>query len=168
MAKVKTLNFDGRKVDVTVDENGRFFASLDGEHLADDSLKKLEDRLRRKAKGRVKVPATIMATPDDWDYNSHRRTGLEFQDVYLTGWNESRRGASYRDKANKAGFTETVGTMLRLSRIQKEELDRLWKALKAAKGDWDAAVKKYRMNVQETIAAAAHGVDVGGDDGEQD
>lgn len=65
MAKLKTETIDGRRVEIIVEDDGRFVASCDGDEWRDVTYSGVLDKVRRdlrKSRVRIAIPATMVGS----------------------------------------------------------------------------------------------------------
>lgn len=162
---------DGRKIEVTIDSQGEFHATLNGYGHKADTLKALLEKLRRALrtdKARIAIEATLLhqGRESSWDTDSTKEPSAE--PIVITGIHGGT-GSILMTRAD--GTKETArsyrsGTIAR--RLTEDEANQwvaLCKALRGATVAKEAFEKQVRIKdpdkfVTQAVARAAGNVDV--------
>lgn len=153
--KVKTINVDGVKVDITVTGSGMFYAQLDGEGFQKPTLKELEELMRKmiRNRGKLSIEATLVEIVDGWRHEGK----VEFENIVITGTHAGNNNILYRDAnghtSQLRGYND--GRLCkRLSTDEKKELVALVVARNKATAAVDEWVKGRTINAAKTIDEA--------------
>jgi hypothetical protein len=152
-ATIKTLEYLGRKVDLSVSSRGIFYACMAEERIEAKSLDGLVDKVKRiiKHAGRIAVPVTIRVESYD--------APPEFRDVDLIGYNSRSRRPIVKDAD---GDTDTIYNGDLCRRLTPEEQAAyiaVWEAKAASEKQLEQLNEEYLIDAQETMATAAAVID---------
>jgi hypothetical protein len=102
---LKTVEIDGRTIDVDVDDDGEFYANVDGDRYTAPALKVLIERLRKhiRSYGRISVPVTRLET--GWRADNK----VEIEHLDLVGVHASNRNLLIRTVTGNQGRRTKVG-----------------------------------------------------------
>lgn len=150
-AVVKTLEIDGESFAITVTEKGEFRCYVQGDWFYEETLKVLEDRIRKSVRStvKVKVPATLLTT--------HYGAGRKLVPIVVTGIHAGNQKILYRLENGNNGQTGRYGSenILRaLTDVERADIMRLWQDQVDLNDKISKLIGSYRLNVPESLAAA--------------
>ena len=94
---MKPLDIDGRQITPAVDDDGEFYAKIDGDLYTAPTLKGLAEKLRKQVRthGRIAIPVTRIS--EGW------RTGdkIEIEHIVLVGIHAGNRNVLYQVAGSK-------------------------------------------------------------------
>lgn len=158
MSKLLTYQCDGVDYEISVDNTGSFFTTMEGELVQSPTLEALKKKIgakQRRKTIKLNLPATIR------EAGSWRSTGKKptFIQVQVTGIHSRNKNVLYRrednGKADSVGYSDDI--YKRLTPADIAEYLRLWQATVDAEKAFDDFKTKHTYTKQaigEAIAAA--------------
>jgi len=155
-AKIKTLEIDGSQIEIYANEDGDFFAQVEGrDRVKAPTLKQLERKLRDiKRLNRVKVPITLLKTPS---WRSDKQT-ISFTQGDITGIHASNRALLFKSHDGKSEQLSSYDGQI-CRRLTEEEIHHtqsLWEAKVAAEAAWEAHEQSLKVDGHALVREAAN------------
>lgn len=163
LTKFKTETIDGADVDIFVNVDGEFVATVpgaDGEQIEASTMRMLVEKLRRTSRARrnVSLPATLLRRT--W----HSDAASTFVDVTVTGVHASNGNVLYRvDSESARGSSQLCAhnehLMRRLSAEQRAEYLRLEQAKRATTEQLNLFHASLKIDAKSELAKLAASAD---------
>jgi hypothetical protein len=148
-ATITTLDYQGRKVDLSITDKGIFYALLHDDRIEAKSLDGLKDKVKRAidALGKIAIPVTLLET----HYNDETPTLTDALLLRLWRGDPLVRYEDGREETSRYGET----LLRRLDAQEQQDLIAAWKAYKTAETKYNDMVEAMSRNAQTLLEEAA-------------
>ena len=162
--KLGTIDVRGRKIDVEVREDGKFFANFEGDYFEDvtkEGLRKKLDGVIKRRSAKVSIPFVVIER-DRWGQDENEK--LKLRVGTITGKHASNRNylvtweGGDKEQVYSSGLAGAVPLEL------KAEFEMIVRKMREAQAAYDKYVKEHGIDLTEQVDAVVEGK--GQDEGE--